>query len=202
MNGISIELGHIYQDMELNEDYLVYLKRSQNLISNLDEDNKTLKLLIDDLNISEKKWDEKDLILFLKDNEINVDILFYESKFASIAEMFISEIDNSYIKKERFRRDKKTCLFFKNGNYKIKLKTIYDNDDIEYSCVLLSALWQLCRLGFYKYPKDSYLFLNDKEIVSNKTITVIDNKYAFVEEQVLELVSIKIDVNLIKHYFI
>lgn len=202
MTNISVEIGHIYQDMELTEHYGAYLKKSQAMIEEFNYQNQTTKLLIDDLNIKEKRWNENELIDFLDKHKINIDVLVYESKFRVLAEQYLTDIPNESLITERFRRDEKSCLFLVKDDFKIKVKTIYDDGRIEYSCPLLSALWQLCRLGVYKFPDDSYYSINEKSMIACKTMTVIEEKYKFVEKQVIELIEYKVNKNHVTHCFI
>lgn len=202
MSDFSVEIGHIYQDMELNEFYAKTLDDSFKLVEKHQLTSFTTKLLIDDLNIGHKAWEVDELVSFINEQNINIDFLFLESKFSHIADDFISKLPEEFIKKERFRKDKKNNLYFVNDNFKIKLKEIHDCGKEHYSCPLLSTLWQLCRLGIYEYPKNSFISLNkEKSIHSETTLTIIDKKYENIEKMVLHLLSYVVNTNKIKHVF-
>ena len=203
--SFSIEIGHIYQDMDLDSSYINKIKISKNIINNLpiDHNDITTKLLIDDLNIKDKKWNTEEFVDFLKEHFVKIDILFFESKFAYFAEDVISKINNSFLRKESFKKDKKTCLFLQKDGVKVLLKTCYYNGEIKYSCPLLSSIWQLCRLNYYDYPEDSYFIINKNISKTKNTISILDKKYEVVEKKVNIILKLILeDVNNIKIIFI
>lgn len=193
---ISVEIGHIYQDMELDNNYLNHIIKSQNKLKELNIKNFSLKILIDDLNIENKKWDIKEFVSFLKEKEIDVDFIFFESKFVLLAERAISELPSNKLKWETFRKDKKRSLFLKEGNKSILLKTVFETKKESYSCALLSSIWQLCRLNYYNYPENSYIQFNEKEKSFNKSISILEKKYQKNEENVELILNFFNNVNL------
>lgn len=193
----SIEVGHIYQDMELNQKYANLIKKSIQKIESLNIKNYQTKILIDELNIKDKKWEIEDLINFISKHNLSIDKIAYESRFALIAK----EILNSLSKKKLIwtKENGIENLFIKDGRKKVKLLTKKD-DDIKYSCPLLSACWQICRLGKMKYPEGSFLKINNKEIIPNTVINVIEKKYLKVEENVeIILKDLKLNKNVLNY---
>ena len=64
----------------------------------------------------------------------------------------------------------------KNQGFKIGLVEIWE-DDIKYSCALLSAAWVLCRLGEEKIPSDRLVSVRGKSFSAKKIITVLPKEY-------------------------
>lgn len=203
MTNVSVEIGHIYQDMELESNYLEVLKESLRIVEDKKFKHFSNKILIDDLNIKEKKWSVEELISFLKTHKFDIDFLFFESKFASLAEDFIDSLPKNKLITESFRKEKKQCLFLKDNGQKIKLKETYENDFVHYSCPLLSCLWQLCRVGICPFPEASFLSLKgDSPVLHSQTFTILEEKYETIEKQVLSLLTYRVCTSKINHYFL
>ena len=177
----SIEIGHIYQDMELNNNYIELLKKSISLIKE-DRDDYNLKILIDDLNIKDIKWKVEDFFAFLKSHKIDIDNIAYESKFSNMGSVVESCLDKDKLIVEI--KEEEINYYIKNGNKKVKIKTI-KNNETQYSCTFLSACWQLCRLGIFDYPEGAIKTLNRKSGEEKYIVNIIEKKYKKVEENVL-----------------
>lgn len=177
----SIEIGHIYQDMELNNDYIELLKKSIALIEG-DRNDYNLKILIDDLNIKDIKWKVDDFVDFLNYHKIDIDNIAYESKFSNIGCIVESCLNPDKLIVEM--EAKKVNYYIKSGNKKVKIKTI-KNNETKYSCTFLSACWQLCRIGIFDYPEGAIQTLNRKSGKEQYIINIIEKKYKKVEDNVL-----------------
>jgi hypothetical protein len=177
----SIEIGHIYQDMELNNEYLNLLKKSIKKSEEFSFGKVNYKILIDDLNIKEVKWKIKDLLEFLNKNNIKIDTIAYESMFSEIGQEIEKKLNvDKLIWEEKIN---KNIMYIKKGRNKIKIKTI-ENGKTHYSCSFLSACWQLCRLGLFEYPKEAIIIINNKNIKTNNVLNIIEKKYEKVENNV------------------
>lgn len=102
----------------------------------------------------------------------------------------------NHIKEKKWESDNNDSkhLYLNSSRKKIRIKSIIDNKE-KYSCSYLSACWQLCRLGVFKYPN---INLINKENIkqTNEVINIFEKKYEIIEKKVK--IIIKEIINLEK----
>lgn len=197
----SVEIGHIYYDEELNDDYIKKIKQSIEHLKSLNLINYQLKILIDDIHIKEKKWNVNQLISLLKKNNINIDFISFESSFKFHTDFIINNLPKEKITKEYFRKEKKEVYFFNDDNTKIALKTIIEGKTEKPTCILLSTIWQLCRIGYLNFPQESLLSFNEYK-KPQYSINLLDEKYKNIEYKVLKILKNFTNTNNIKNIYI
>lgn len=190
MENAHIEIAHIYQDSLFGnqQEKSIELFHRYNL-----NNNQTISVLVDDYNIKDKKWDIQYLIRKMKENNINLDYIFFESQFHILVKELIERLPKECIKIESFKKENKKVVFFNKNNKKIALLNIFDNYT-KSTCIALSTCWKLCKLGYFNFPKNSFISLNKKEIQRYKTVSILENKFQFIEDSV-SLIIKEIDPN-------
>ena len=187
MINTHIEFAHIYQDKFIEEEQINSILILKKL--NLFKENNILSILIDDYNLKEKKWNNSYLIEKIKEYNVPLDFIFFESKFKNKVEELINKLPKENLKIETFKKEKKTVLFYKKNNKKIALKTIYLSKKEKYSCIALSTCWKLSKLGCFTFPEDSYIKLNNKSLNRDYTVTILPKKYKKIEDNVCFLIN-------------
>lgn len=171
---MDYEVSHVYLDGCLGAEQ----QRGIDIFNKIKGHNKTVSLLVDDYSLKHqglKKINIKDIIVFYEKNGIKINDLKNESSFINIADFMLNDNES---KIEKFRRDKKIAYFIKIGNSKIKIKeTYFDNKFTKYSCVALSASWQLYRSG--KWGDNKINKRQEYEITS-----ILPKEYVDIENQV------------------
>lgn len=167
-----VEYYHIYQDANLN----FFDCKSHYYLDKFENDDKVI--MIDDFNISDKKWNLEDFDNHLNNKNLKYDYIFLESKFANYLEYLIELINDNLIY-ESFKKDNKIVFFFKDNNKKIPIYTIVDNEKIP-TCVCLSTCFKLFKLNHEKFQSG----FNYKKIIS-----ILPTDYKSVEENVLYLLK-------------
>lgn len=184
-NKYSIEISHIYakESFSYEQEKSIYIAKET--IKNISEKDYSLKVLIDDFH---QKLDNKNLnYIFdnIKKNNINIDLFAFEKEFNSLTEEALSLLDNNLLKLESFRKENKKVLFL-NIKYKKVPLIIYKNNTQINTCIFLSFIWQLCRLGILNYP-DNTIYNSDKVFYSEQIINILPIKYKPIEDNVLIL---------------
>lgn len=187
MINTHIEFAHIYQDKFIEEEQINSILILKKL--NLCKENNIFSILVDDYNLKEKKWNNAYLIEKIKEHNVQLDFIFFESKFKNKVEELIDKLPKENLKIETFKKEKKTVLFYKKNNKKIALKTKYLSGEEKYSCIALSTCWKLSKLGHFTFPEDSYMELNNKSLNIETTITILPKKYKKVEDNVCFLIN-------------
>lgn len=187
MINTHIEFAHIYQDKFIEEEQINSISILKRL--NLCKETNTFSILVDDYNLKEKKWNNSYLIEKIKEHNIPLDFIFFESKFKNKVKDLINKLPKENIKIETFKKEKKKVIFYKKNNKKIALKTIYLSGKEKYSCIALSTCWKLSKLGYFKFPENSYMKLNNKSLNRNNTITILPKKYKKIEDNVCVLIK-------------
>lgn len=197
----SVEVAHIYQDEEITTSYIDKLKYYVNEIKNLNLNNFSTKILIDDIHVeNDKVWNIDYFLNIIFKENIPIDFIVFESSFAKVEENIFSLIPDKYLIWESFKKENKRCLFFNDGKNKFVLKVKYENK-YEYTCTFLSFCWHLSRLGIINLPDNSFIKLTNSDFKSTKSITYIDKKYKKIEDNVLLLIEKIYDINNIKHFY-
>lgn len=167
-----VEYYHIYQDTNLN-DFNCLSYKYLNQFKNCDK-----VIMIDDYNISSKKWNIDDFKTHLNNKNLDYNYIFLESKFVNYIDSLI-ELFNDYLIYEKFKKDNKIVCFFKKDDKKIPIYTIQNNKKIP-TCVALSTCFKLYKLNHPQFNSGfSY----------NKIISILHCDYKLVENNVLYLLS-------------
>lgn len=196
MINAHIEFAHIYQDKLIGSEQINSIALLKEL--NLCQKNNIFSILVDDYNLKEKKWNNEYLIKKIKEQNIQLDFIFFESKFKNKVNEIINLLPNKNIKIEKFKKDKKEVIFYIKNNKKIALKTVFLSGKEKYSCVSLSTSWKLSKLGYFSFPNDSYIKINNKNLKRDKTITILPLKYKEIEDNVCFLIK-ELDKNLLNN---
>lgn len=172
---VSIEIGHRYADSDIGEEQIRGIFIFKSIKKSLVNKNYSVKVLIDDLHITKNIFNEMEYIDFFNKNGVKIDILDYEKNFISCADKVMAFLDKNKLKLESFRKENKKVLFYCTSNKKIPIKTIY-KDKEKYTCIMLSFVWQLCRLGVI----DKW----DNYNKANSIINILPEKYKKIEDSV------------------
>lgn len=163
-----IEVGHFYEDQQNSKIDLSYLSKIPNFLKN----NGIFALFIDNYNAS---CSTLDVLTLKKEYEryFNTDIhVFYEGEMSRYYSSAISLFDTDDLVLVKYNRSGKIKLELVIGNdVRIGIADISPNFKI--SCVMLSFIWSLYRLGHFDGD------------CGNKITTIIDEQYKAVEDKVL-----------------
>ena len=188
-NDYNIEFSHLYADEEFGQNQAKGIKKLKEIKSNLKQRNKTFiqGVLIDDYHSINSKIDINSIKKKIKDYGIEIDFLGFEKGLTKIADEFISKIPKEKIKFELFAKSKKEVLMFK-GKKDIGLKEKEAFEE-RHTCVVLSAIWLLSRLGVFKLSEGQLKKFNNKEFIAEEVITILPEKYRYVEGKAIELIN-------------
>ena len=135
-------------------------------------------VLIDDKDYSLTKEDKTDVANFIFNYYGSLglypDRIYFEKSFEDIKETLYSGFNDDCLKVEKFRRHNKSVEFIIAGDRKIPLRQIFEDGE-DLSCQFLASIWSL-----YKA----------KELSDNNVITVLNRKYANVEEDIDIILSL------------
>lgn len=183
-----LELEHYYMDDTVN--YLD-LKTHKLHVPKIPADN---VMLLDDIHI-ENTSNVFNPLEFKSESEkiynANIDI-YFESHMIEYAESIIKALvknHNTGLKKEYFRKQNKYVFFIETNNKKIALFEVLDSV-INYYCVTLSLTWLVYKLSDFKY-ENMIKNITSMELISvQDNLTILNQKYKKVEENVLDLLYI------------
>lgn len=177
---LVIEYGHIYYETIINKtiderDLIENIKLAKGLIP---EDGCLKTVLIDDKDYSLTKEDKIEVARFIFNYYgylgLCPDRVYFEKSFEDIKETLYDGFSNDCLKVENFRRHKKSVEFIVAGDRKIPLRQIFEDGE-DLSCQFLASIWSL-----YKA----------RELSDNNVITVLNKKYASVEEDIDIILSL------------
>lgn len=174
-----IEYGHIYiADLESGSVDYLGIEKSIEIAQKSKSDGDLLVVLIDDkdysLSNSQKDHYAKSVESLYDSMGLRPDLIHFEKEFSASAIGFIEKLPKENLKVESFRKQKKKVTFLKNGSQLIPLMSEKDAV-ISFSCQLLSSLWR---------QKKENLALG---LLKSKTLTILDQKFKAVEDDVAYL---------------
>ena len=172
---INCEVGHVYADclnkQELNKGILKFKK------SDLYNKPSYLTILIDDYNVVSCLDNlESRIKKIFHEQELDVDC-YYESEMVRYTDI-VFDFFRNYIKREFFKKQKKWAYFLCIKDKKIKLKEVYSDGSVKYSCICLSVIWHLKR----QYNMGDILLNNKENIIP--IYSVLSCKYKSIEQKV------------------
>lgn len=175
LSATSYEVGHIYSNevwgSEQEGALEIYLKQRKSLDK--------AWFLVDNYNVTGDCRVPRGLY----------DNIFYEKDLLAFVNIFLSRIPTKWLKRERFRKEGKSVLFFNHGGLKIPLSQETSFTSI-YSCQALCATFHTFRLGYY--TKEG----------SSSTRIILPKKYQKKEESVIEMLRlIYPDINISAEYY-
>ncbi len=173
-----VEVGHIYLDEMLSLSHCVPLDIYKENYNDCDA-----ILMVDDLNIDKENISIKEIDEFYREFNCVLCEINTERNMLKYVDQVLYLFDG-YIKKEYFRKDKKHVYFFKKGNHKIALYSVYENKRKEYTCSLLSLCWLLYKHNYFK---------NFREY--KKHIVIIPEKFKIIEDNV-EIFCHHLNINI------
>lgn len=177
-----IEYGHIYYEDILNDnipeiEIKLSIKLALEYIKEHPEEQFKKVVLLDDKNYNLTNEDKIKITDWLYnyyfDLGLKPDYIYFEKIFSNDVDRIYSNISETNIKIEYFKKENKYVEFLHTEKYKIPLKKT-KNLEIMYSCQMLASLWTLMKSEIYK----------DKNI-----ITILNDKYFTVEMHILELLK-------------
>lgn len=189
----GIEFYHVYDDEGLLEEGKgsidVAVEKIKEIVTN--KKSYCVTLLIDDYRsksylIDKEIRDKKHLAIMdefhtlLKSKKIHIDFFAFESMMVKVAKRIIKRLPANLIVKDFYKQKQSYVTMLKNQGFKIGLVEAWE-DDVKYSCALLSAAWMLCRLGVEKIPSDRLVSVRGKHFASKKIITILPKGYESTE---------------------
>lgn len=171
-----IEYGHIYiADLEAGSVDFLGIEKSIKLALESKSDGDVFVVLIDDkeydLSDHQKEQYAKRVKALYAGMGLRPDLIYFEKQFAESATEFIGKLPKESLRVESFRKQKKKVTFLKNDSHLIPLMSERDSV-VSFSCQLLSSLW--------RQHKESLAF----ELSKSKTLTILDQKFKSVEDDV------------------
>jgi hypothetical protein len=161
----KIELAHYYINENLNSDQIFNdILKVKNALLNIKKEINIYYIFIDDYTYQEKKIDI-DLILNMYKKELGLSIqIVYESDMKKYFTNFIFLLKNN-IEIKTYKNNIK--LSYQINNKENFLCSIFP--ELKISCLSLSTMWSLYRLGFWNSE-------------NNIIYTIIDKKYKKLEK--------------------
>ncbi|MEK6890978.1 MAG: hypothetical protein AABX03_02475 [Nanoarchaeota archaeon] len=195
MKNYNIEFSHIYADEKFGVEQINGIKYLKKIIKELNREKKSFStvILIDEFSPDKKTLDEKDFLNKVKEYDVPVDFVGYESKLAPLFDILLKDIERSRL---HFKED---SIFLIDGKNKIALQR-----EGKPTCSALIAIWILCRFGIIKLPSDLVKNINKTGFYAEKLITILPKKYRETEDKVLKILKHskhKEVVNLIEYGF-
>lgn len=188
MKKVNIEFSHIYSHESFGPEQIQSIEQLKEVIRENKLDDYSTTILIDDYHSPNNEIDYLALVDQIKNHKIHVDFIAFESKFCNLVNELICSLPSSCIKTENFKSSKKKVVFFKKNNVKIPLMEFSDSHQ-KVTCVALTCVWILCRLGHFKFPEGSIVSFSTSAPISKQIIGVLPNKYKHSENKVLEVLK-------------
>jgi hypothetical protein len=119
-------------------------------------------------------------------HNIKIGFVAFESSFVDAANEIYMGIKNKST--VRFRKDDKLVDFL-NSLQPISLLHRYEKaGETRYDCALLTAAWQLTRLGVFPFKSDAFINLSVEPAESDAVISILDKTYISNEQKSLEII--------------
>lgn len=128
------------------------------------------------------------MIGIIKQFGVNVDFIGFESRLVKYADDLIKRIPKSVLSIDLFQSPKKEVLILNHESGRIGLRESH-SFMTRHTCAILSAVWSLARLGFYKLKEEDLKRFSDKPFTANKIITILPRKYKSVEDKVIKIIE-------------
>lgn len=179
---VLVEVAHIYQDEWFGKDQEESFRVFESLRNDLGSDVGVC-VLVDDLNIQERLWDEKYLMGKLSGEQ--VDFVYREKSLGSLADRLIDRIPN--VRVEKFSKSNKLVWVYDDGVNRFGLREKVEGAGTRDYCVLLSLCWSLCKLGLVEYDVDGIMM--GEVLVGYRVLTVLPDRFRGVESNVMVLLT-------------
>lgn len=171
MNDYNIEFSHIYADEEFGEEQEKSIILLKGLIKKIKSNKITTSVIIDDYNPKIKILREEELLDKMANMGVTPDFVIFESNLKEVADELIEKIDKNFVRKERFSG--KDVILVKKGDKNIGLR----DSKGKYSCAVLIAAWNLCRLGLLPIDEKKFYKTSNNDFEAKKIISIIPKKY-------------------------
>ena len=157
MKKVSIEYAHIYTNAQIGDEQ----KLSLEILDNLDKENCSLVVLVDDYSFPDPSFDYEAFGQWLSEHGHKPDIMMRESQLIPLCDRVLELLPDGILKDELI-------------SY-IKSK--------KYPCSLFIASWYLLRLGKLEYatfPKDE---------CAENLINILPSSFKTYEDKALEIIK-------------
>jgi hypothetical protein len=196
----NIEVAHVYADERLSEIHHRSILRMKEIV----KDGDTLSIMLDDYN--SEKWDIRleDFVKILElTHSVKISMVVYESSLTKNAEKLLQAIPPEYLSVESFDRSTRKVTFLNYDGLKIALKSEYsETGNTHYKCCLLTAAWQLSRLGLFQFDPVWMDKFDDAPIYSDSVVSIIDSQFRENELKCLKIIESSVYKESVKniHY--
>lgn len=183
----NVEISHIHIDEHLCEMHHRAVIRMKELARPGD----VISVMVDDYHPVSGFLQLDSFLNTLEDtHNIKISMSTMESSLVNAAEDIIQSISPDKIIFQTFDRGKRVVWFLFVDGEKIALKEKTKEDGtLFYRCAALTAAWQLARLGAYPLEHPSTVRYDDKPIVADEVLSIIDSKYKENEMKSLKIIS-------------
>ncbi len=201
----NIEFAHIYADESFSDLHIESIELLKQEIKKFKKQNKsyTLTVLVDDYHSVNSYINIDKLVARIKSLGIDINFVGFEAKLVHYADNLIEELPKNLLKVELFQSSQKEVIHLKHRDGKISLKEEHQHTfTIRHTCAILSATWQLARLGVYKLKDNQIKKFSNKSFIAQNTLTILPKKYKPVEDKVLLIIKSTKYANLLPkiHY--
>ena len=184
----NIEISHVYTDEEMSEIHHRSVIRMKEIAVPTD----TVSILLDDYNADKTTIRINDFVKILElTHNIKISTVVYESSLTKNAEKLIQSIPKELLSEESFDRSTKRVTFLNVDGMKITLKNVYDHLPMIpfYKCSVLTAAWQLTRLGVFEFDTVWINRYDETSIYSDQVISVIDSRFKENEMKSMKIIE-------------
>lgn len=183
---VDIEIAHIYADAELSSEHHESVQRFKN-IADIDS---TASVLIDDYNSLTPTLDVDKYISDLEDmHDIRISSVVFESTLVKAAEKILETLPN--VSAEYFKKQEKFMYFLNAPTNKIALYEKKKDGTIYFKCAILTAAWQLSRLGVFSFDWNRNLMnrYGHRASYPELVVSILDRSYKANEGRSVEIIQ-------------
>ena len=179
----NIEIAHLYSNSVVSDMHHASIRR----MKELDIEDSTLSIMVDDYHAKEFSLNVLQTVRALEmKHKIKIGFVAFESSFIDAAnEIYLSIKNKNTV---RFKKDKKLVDFLGSLQPISLLHRYEKTGETRYDCALLTAAWQLTRLGAFPFKNGMVLNLSDKPMDSDAAISILDKTYTSNEQKSLEII--------------
>lgn len=179
----NIELAHVYSDACIDPNHHISANKAREISRKMD----TTSILVDDYNPQTHSLNINNFVYILENSHnIKINFVAFESGLCKSAEKLFCSLPT--IKEIHFKRENKTVLFLVTLSDQIPLAVV-QNNRIHYRCPLLTASWQLTRLGEFQFENVALSNRSVTPVYSDRVVSILDHKYRVNEERSLAIIE-------------